>query len=103
MAELQTQGAYPLGASAEAAHRTLEVKLEPEDRVVFCSDGIMETQNSKGELFGFERVGEVVRQGCAEDLGAEVLLERLMAEVRAFAGEAPQGDDQTVVVLGVER
>jgi len=26
----------------------------------------------------------------------------LINEVKAFTGEAPQGDDQTVVILGVE-
>lgn len=35
-------------------------------------------------------------------IGAEALLERIMAEVKEFRGETPQGDDQTVVVLKVE-
>jgi len=48
------------------------------------------------------RKSQPVRQGCAEDLGTEALLERLMGAVRGFAGEAPQKDDQTVVVLEVE-
>ncbi|MBI2502092.1 MAG: SpoIIE family protein phosphatase [Candidatus Latescibacteria bacterium] len=102
VAELQTEGAYPLGASAEAVHPVLEVKLEPGDRVVFCSDGIAEAENAQREMFGFERVAEVVRQGCGEGLSAEALVERVMAAVRAFAGEVSQKDDQTVVVLEVE-
>ncbi|MBI2504284.1 MAG: SpoIIE family protein phosphatase [Candidatus Latescibacteria bacterium] len=101
--ELQTEQAYPLGASAEAAHRSLEVKLAPGDRVVFCSDGMVEAENAQREMFGFERLGEVVRKGCMEGLDAAALLERLMGAVRCFAGDAPQADDQTVVVLEVGR
>ncbi len=71
--------------------------------MVFCSDGIIEAANEAGEMFGFERTAETVRKGCAEDLSAEALLARIIQEVKAFSGEVPQGDDQTVVVLKVER
>ena len=53
-------------------------------------------------MFGFERTAETIRQGCQEGLAAEALLERIISEVKAFAGEEPQGDDQTIVVLHVE-
>lgn len=43
------------------------------------------------------------RRGCGEGLSAEALLERLMGEVKGFREEVPQGDDQTVVVLKVEK
>ena len=45
---------------------------------------------------------ETVRMGCQEDLSAEALLERIIAEVKVFAGDEPQGDDQTIVGLHVE-
>lgn len=99
--ELKGEEVYPLGVRPGTCYQPLEAKLEPGDRVVFCSDGMMEAENTKGEMFGFEQVAEVVRQGGIEGLGAEVLLERLVASVRVFAGEAPQGDDQTVVVVAV--
>jgi len=31
---------YPLGARANTVYATIQVQLEPGDRVVFCSDGI---------------------------------------------------------------
>jgi serine phosphatase RsbU (regulator of sigma subunit) len=94
--------AYPLGVRPDTAYRVIEVQLEPGDRVVFCSDGIVEAAKGTGEMFGFERTGEVIRRGCAENLSAEALLERIMAEVKEFRGDTPQGDDQTVVVLKVD-
>ena len=45
---------------------------------------------------------EVICQGCQEGLSAEALLGQIMAEVKAFSGGVPQGDNQTVVVLRVE-
>lgn len=95
--------AYPLGVRPDTTYRVIEIQLEPGDRVVFCSDGIIEATNAGGEMFGFERTAEVVRRGCAEDLSAEALLARIIQEVKAFSGEVPQGDDQTAVVLKVER
>ena len=55
------------------------------------------------EIFGFERTAETIRQACAEDLSAEALIDRLIGAVKDFAGEMPQGDDMTVVVLKVEK
>ena len=52
-------------------------------------------------MFTFEQTAEVIRQGCQQGLPAEALLEHLFGRVKAFTGEAEQGDDMTVVVLQV--
>jgi len=69
---------------------------------VFCSDGIIEAENSEEEMFGFERTAETIKNGCRKNLSAPQLLDYLINEVKSFTGDAPQGDDQTVVVLQVE-
>ena len=69
--------------------------------MVSCSDGIIEAQNEAEDMFGFERTAEVIRQAGQDGLEAAELVERLVVAVRAFAGEQPQGDDQTIVVLKV--
>ena len=99
--ELET-AAYPLGVRADTRYSTLETQLEPGDYVVFCSDGITEMSDPSGEIFGFERTAETIHQACAEDLSADAIVERLIGIVKDFAGDAPQGDDMTVVVLKVE-
>jgi ligand-binding sensor domain-containing protein/serine phosphatase RsbU (regulator of sigma subunit) len=101
IAELQVD-AYPLGVRAEATYPVIETQLESGDRVVFCSDGIIEAENSEEEMFGFEKTAETIRKGCQDDLAAPQLLDHLISEVKSFTGDTPQGDDQTVVVLGVE-
>ena len=53
------------------------------------------------EMFGYERTIETVREGCAEEITAEDLVERLMSRARQFAGDEPQADDMTCVVVWV--
>ena len=84
------------------AYTTLETTLEPGDYVVFCSDGIIEATNGQEEIFGFEATAETIRAGCVEALIAEALIDRLIGAVKDFAGDEPQGDDMTCVVLHVE-
>ena len=99
--ELQIDG-YPLGVRADTIYSDIDTSLSPGDYIVFNSDGIIEAENIDGEFFGFERTAETIRQGCQEGLSAETLIDRLIGAVQAFAGDAPQGDDMTVVVLKVE-
>ena len=99
--ELQVDG-YPLGVRAESSYPVIEAQLESGDRIVLCSDGIIEAENSEEEMFGFERTAETIREGCSQDLSAPQLLDYLIDEVKTFTGDTPQGDDQTIVVLQVE-
>jgi len=98
--ELQVD-AYPLGVREKSRYGVVERTLATGDRIVFCSDGIIEAANPQGEFFGFERTAEEIRQGCQEGLAAETLIDQLIGAVEAFADGAPQGDDRTVVVLQV--
>jgi len=100
--ELQVD-AYPLGVRAETTYTAIETSLETGDYIVFCSDGIIEAANTDEGIFGFEQTAETIRAGCGDSLSAEVLIDRLVGAVQAFAGDKPQGDDMTCVVLRVQQ
>ena len=102
VAELQAD-AYPLGVRPDTAYQVVEVRLEAGDRVVLCSDGVAEAVNGVGEQFGYERTAEAIRGACEEGLSAEATIDRILGAVNAFRGDAPQADDMTCVVLGVDR
>jgi len=70
---------------------------EPGSVVVIGTDGITETRNAAGELFGSERVREIVRANAAAS-AAEIQAAVIQA-VQAFRGEASQEDDVTLVVV----
>lgn len=96
-------GGVGLGlAGARSFERTLRVEtvtLEPDDLVVFYSDGIVEAMNTASDQFGEERLLEAVRDSAA--LSAAAVEQEISRRVRLFAGAAPVHDDQTLFVLRV--
>ena len=95
--------AYPLGIRAEADYTAIETTLGPGDTVLFCSDGIIEMGNDREEIFGFERTAETIRRGCRDGLSAHGLIDFLIESVQVFAGDVPQGDDMTCVVVKMKK
>jgi len=90
---------FPLGILEDADYQETRLRLEPGDKVVFYTDGIVEAMNEKEEIFGFDRLLDVVRGARAMD--AESLLKEIVDKVNEFAGGAAQHDDLTVIVLSV--
>jgi sigma-B regulation protein RsbU (phosphoserine phosphatase) len=98
---IETEGdTFPLGIIEEAEYQETRVRLEPGDKVVFYTDGIVEAMNAKEEIFGFERLLEVIQGSGSGD--AEALLKEIVDRVNEFAGGAAQHDDLTIIVLSVE-
>ena len=73
--------------------------IGPGDVIVLYTDGITEAMDEEGELFGDAGLARVVcSQAHLEPAG---IRERVVREVRAFAGTAEPHDDMTMVVLKV--
>jgi sigma-B regulation protein RsbU (phosphoserine phosphatase) len=64
---------------------------------VLYTDGVTEAINDKDEEFGEERLLRVIAEN--RGLPAEEILERILDAITAFAGERPQFDDITLMVL----
>lgn len=75
------------------------VPIRPGDVVVMYTDGVTEAMNVAGDLFGDEGLAKVV--AAHEGLEPAGIRERVLREVRAFAGEAEQHDDMTMIVLKI--
>ena len=56
--------------------------------------------NEQEEMFGFERLLEIVQK--SQSAAADDLLQKIIDDVKAFAGNAPQHDDLTVIVVNVK-
>lgn len=76
------------------------VPLRPGDRIVFYTDGVTEAAREDGEMFGEERLAELFG-GLPAHLSARELVDRTIAGLGRFLGEAEAGDDVTVMVLRV--
>ncbi|WP_437671936.1 SpoIIE family protein phosphatase [Sorangium sp. So ce131] len=71
--------------------------MAPGDLLVLLTDGFYEYQDAAGQVFGKERVGDLIHRlhhrPTSDILGA------LLAEVRRFAGPAKQIDDLTALLV----
>jgi phosphoserine phosphatase RsbU/P len=83
--EMELPGALPLGLVPDADYDEVSMQLEPGDRLMFLSDGVVEAQSRTGELFGFERTRALAMRG--------------VEEIARAAQEFGQEDDITVVTL----
>jgi serine phosphatase RsbU (regulator of sigma subunit) len=88
------------GDTFERVLEETEVPLASGDMFVFFTDGISEAMNTRGELFGEDRLKEVLQRDGIPS--SEDVRDRVLEEVRRFVGEAPQHDDMTMVVLRIE-
>lgn len=82
----------PMLPYEEVAHA-----LAPGDTLVLFSDGVTEAQDAAGEEFGEPRLLDVLRG--AADAPLATLVDRVFAAIDAFAGDAPQFDDITMLVV----
>jgi sigma-B regulation protein RsbU (phosphoserine phosphatase) len=76
------------------------VPLAADDLLVFFTDGISETMNDAFDCYGEPRLAKVVEQ--YSHLPFEQLRSFIFADLRAFAGDADQHDDMTMILLKVE-
>lgn len=83
--EVAISGALPLGAKAGTRYETMRFQMPRGSRLTFYSDGIVEAQDARGELFGFER-------------SRQISMEPVAAIVEA-AKQFGQQDDMTVIAI----
>lgn len=84
---LEIEGSLPLGMIEHTEFSRLRFQLNEGDRLVLMSDGISEAKNAEGELFGFDRVNELLRAGKA------------IAEVAIAAQSFGQQDDIAAISI----
>jgi phosphoserine phosphatase RsbU/P len=95
--ELIEAPGVPLGSFHGMTYDEVVLPLASDDVYVFCSDGITEAMNRRGDEFGSDRLRQVVSK--TRDLSAKEIVNAIVTAVDEHrAGFAPN-DDTTVVVL----
>ena len=100
----------PLACFEGVRYKTLDIALSPGDALFLYTDGVTETMDASGALFGEERLAKTLAdaQGLAApatgttatELPAPVALNlAVQAAADTFAAGAPQSDDITVLCL----
>ena len=85
------EGGLPIGLVPGAEYARIEIQLQPGDRLLLLSDGVNEAADGAGNELGDEGVISLVEKNRA--MGGSALLEALVWDVQAFAGDRDLGDD----------
>jgi sigma-B regulation protein RsbU (phosphoserine phosphatase) len=93
--ELRT-GGMAMGVLPGVEYEQSAVRLDPEDVLVFYTDGVIEALNANQQVFGKERLIEVVRNHRSRS--ATELARVVDDTIEAFVGDTSQFDDFTLVV-----
>lgn len=97
--ELDTGGLVLGLSSSQFYDEAPSVDLQPGDRILLFTDGVIEQRNSNADEFGIERLAEVLRSQAGKS--AREALESVADAVDAWRGESDQGDDVTMMLIHV--
>jgi serine phosphatase RsbU (regulator of sigma subunit)/anti-sigma regulatory factor (Ser/Thr protein kinase) len=89
----------PLGILPNASYRQQTATLASPGGLLLYTDGVTETLNPAGEMFGQERLTSWLRSRAHLTASAEALRDELAAELTRFREAAPLRDDQAFLLL----
>lgn len=84
---VEMEGALPLGIMEDADFPVMRFTLSESDRLILMSDGIAEAADANGNLFGFERIRDLLREPTSA------------AELATAAQKFGQEDDISVIAV----
>jgi len=76
------------------------ITVEPGDKLVMYTDGLIECVNGRGDMFGKQRLEKIVSGSMVSD--ADGTVATLVKEVQKFTEGSPQGDDITLAVVRIQ-
>jgi serine phosphatase RsbU (regulator of sigma subunit) len=89
--------AYALGMFDFASYESRVFHLDKGDILVVYSDGLTDAENPQEEMFGNERLLEIIQQGAAS--GGRTVEQRFLKAIEDFTQGMLQTDDITFVVV----
>ena len=89
----------PLGSFPGTTYEEMTFDLKAGDLYVFCTDGIHEAENHRGDEFGTDRLIEVIDR--LADRPAQAIVDGIFASAEEFRGGGAVADDMTAVALRI--
>ncbi len=86
-----------IGFIKDYSYKEESIKFDDGDIALFYTDGIIEAENPKKELFGIDRLKEILLANS--NLEANELKEKLLQEITDFRNKTEQNDDITFLIL----
>ncbi|MGA2329875.1 MAG: SpoIIE family protein phosphatase [Bryobacteraceae bacterium] len=89
--------AYILGLFDFASYQSRALQLYKGDILVVYSDGLTDAQNQQEEMFGEERLLQIIQQEAPS--GSHAIEQKFLKAIEEFTQGMPQTDDITFVVV----
>jgi sigma-B regulation protein RsbU (phosphoserine phosphatase) len=89
----------PLGSFPGTTYEELTFDLKAGDLYVFCTDGISEAEDDRGDEFGSSRLIRVIDR--LADKPAQAIVDGIFEDVHSFRKEGPAADDMTAVAVRI--
>jgi sigma-B regulation protein RsbU (phosphoserine phosphatase) len=89
----------PIALYAGHGYTEARIELDPGDLLFLYTDGLVETESETGDMFGVERLQNVLVGEGAQ--GIEAVLARVEHHVTTFRGDAELFDDATMMALRI--
>lgn len=89
-----------LAGMEDIVYRQDEMPLSSGDRILLYTDGVTEAHNSQKELFGEERLMNILNHTDAKK--GEHVLSEILNQVETFAADTEQFDDITMLILTIK-
>jgi sigma-B regulation protein RsbU (phosphoserine phosphatase) len=98
---LEELGTHGMALGVEPFHevQARTIQLVTGDIVILYTDGITEAHNPENELFGKQRLMDIIDKNA--NRSAQELVHKIFEEVASFAQEAAQHDDLTLLIARV--
>jgi serine phosphatase RsbU (regulator of sigma subunit) len=90
----------PIALYAGQGYQESSVDIAAGDLLFFYTDGLVETENEHGDMFGAERLQSLLE--AEHEQGIDTVLQRVDEAVRTFRGTAEQFDDATMMALRID-
>lgn len=87
------------GLMEDVPYREQTLTLNPGDSIYLYTDGVTEALNPEQELFGDDRLYEILNRHRAQAGEPETFVQAIYREVQAFADGEPQADDITMLYV----
>ncbi|MHB1936983.1 MAG: SpoIIE family protein phosphatase [Acidobacteriaceae bacterium] len=89
----------PLGMFPDVEYEEFTLSTQPGDMLVFYSDGMIDAENDRDEMFDMERLTAVLEKH--RQCSASTMVANILKEVSDFQGTVEHFDDETVIALRV--
>lgn len=96
---LECEQNFIIGGVENSVYKSTTMKLEPNTRIFFYTDGVTESQNSRNELFGEERLMNMLNSMQESIHSMDAASKHIMNEIQTFCDGVPQSDDITLLML----